>query len=106
MADPRWMSYAQAHAWEAEARRHGVSAVARSARGFMRAYERHGTADAMRRAPHPKHDHTWARERANFVARHMVQYSRHRTYRRWLALVMWAYRPGPPPSASPPSASP
>ena len=37
-----WMSYAAAHAYEAEASRHGVSAVARSPKGFMREYERAG----------------------------------------------------------------
>lgn len=93
MVEPRWLSYKQAHAWEAEAKAHDVSQVARSARGFMRAYEKHGTAAAMRRAPHPSHDHSWAQERANFVHRHMKQYVKHPTYRRWLALLMWAYRP-------------
>ena len=99
MSDPRWMTYDQAHRWEAEAARLGVSEVARSRRGFMRAYQRHGTAAAMRKAPHPTRDHSWAVERAHFVKRHMAQYRSHPTRRRWLALVMWAYRPSaePPP---------
>ena len=97
-SDPRWMSYAAAHAWEAEAARLGVSEVARSRRGFMRAYERHGTASATRRAAHHS-SHTWGTERTNFVKRHMAQYRKNPTYRRWLALVMWAYRPpGPVPT--------
>jgi len=87
------MSYAAAHAYEAEAEDLGVSEVARSSRGFMRAYEKHGTPAAMRRAPHPVRNHSWARERSNFVKRHMKQYDKDPTLPRWLALVMWAYKP-------------
>lgn len=98
MAEPRWMPYAQAHRWEAEAEMRGVSQVARSSRGFMRAYERHPTAAQLRRTPHPTRNHSWAHERANFVKRHMEQYRKNPTRRRWLALVMWAYMPpGPAP---------
>jgi hypothetical protein len=111
--DPRWMSYAAAHAWEAEAARLGVSEVARSRRGFMRAYERHGAATrhARMRRHHSGRNSgrnssrsptawTWGQERARFVARHMAQYRQHPTYRRWLALAMWAYKP---PGPRPPS---
>ena len=48
-----WMSYAAAHAYEAEASRHGVSTVARSSKGFMREYERAGSARAMASRPLP-----------------------------------------------------
>ena len=111
--DPRWMSYAAAHAWEAEAARLGVSEVARSRRGFLRAYERHGAATrhARMRCHHSNRNSsrsptawTWGQERARFVARHMAQYRQHPTYRRWLALVMWAYKPpGPRPRHPSPS---
>ena len=37
------ISYAAAHRWEPLAKAKGVSAVARSSRGFMRAYEAAGT---------------------------------------------------------------
>lgn len=91
-----WMSYAAAHAHEAEAARLGVSAVARAPGGFMREYERAGTARAMEMRPLPSGvtgGETWAQKRHGFVARHMKSYAAHPTYRRYLALLMWAYRP-------------
>ena len=94
-----WLSYAEAHAHEAEAAREGVSEVARGPGGFMRLYERHGQA-ALRALPHGSSS-TWGRRRDNFVKRHMAQYAAHPTRRRWLALLMWAYRPpGRPPPVS------
>lgn len=100
-----WMSYAAAHAYESEAGRHGVSVVARSARGFMREYERAGSARAMATRPLPqgvRGGETWGQKRNGFVARHMKSYNEHPTYRRYLALIMWAYKPPgrPPPRIS------
>lgn len=97
-----WMSYAAAHAYEAEAERHGVSAVARSSKGFMREYERAGSARAMASRPLPAGvtgGATWEQKRNGFVARHLPKYREHPTYRRYLALIMWAYMPpgGRPP---------
>jgi hypothetical protein len=95
---PRWLTYQHAHRYEQEAARLRVSIVARSARGFMRQYEKAGTAAAMRERPVRGTRQTWGQRRDNFVKRHMAQYRKHRTYRRWLALLMWAYRPpGPAP---------
>jgi hypothetical protein len=88
-----WLSYAQVRAHEAEAARLGVSEVARSPRGFVRAYEQHQTAARMKRAPHPTKALTWGEERDHFVARHLAQYRAHPTSRRRLALIMWAYLP-------------
>ena len=98
-----WMTYADAHKWEAEARDHDVSKVARGRNGFMREYARAGSAAAMRRRPLPAGvvgGATWGVKRDNFVARHLAQYVKHKPYRRWLAMVMWAYWPGPPPRAT------
>jgi hypothetical protein len=90
------ISYAAAHRWEALARAKGVSAVARSPRGFMRAYEKAGTWARL--------DPWWKARRNAFVARHMAQ-GKHeplwkrdkagklRPSRRCLALLCWAYRP-------------
>jgi len=90
------MSYAAAHAWERQAAERGVSEVARSARGFMRAYQRAGTFSRL--------DPWWQRRRDGFIARHMAQANRGerlwekvrgawRPTRRALALIMWAYMP-------------
>lgn len=94
------MSYGAAHKWETEAKLHNVSTVARAPKGFMREYEKAGSVDAMKRRPLPPGvtgGTTWEDKRNGFVARHMKQYKLNPTYRRWLALVMWAYMPGPPP---------
>lgn len=93
------LSYREAHRWEPEAKRRGVSTVARSSRGFMRMYERAGTWNNVPDA--------WRRRREAFIARHMAQArsagerlwekdstGKLRPSRRCLALLMWAYRPG------------
>jgi ribosomal protein S18 acetylase RimI-like enzyme len=92
------LSYAQAHAWEPLAAAKGVSAVARSARGFMRAYQAAGTFAKL--SPY------WQRRREGFIARHMAQVKQNGEplwkydaagvrvpSRRALALLMWAYMP-------------
>lgn len=85
------MSYAAAHKWEALARQKGVSEVARSSRGFMRAYQRAGSWKNLPEA--------WKRKRNAFVARHMAQGKKEQLWkggtpsRRALALIMWAYMP-------------
>jgi hypothetical protein len=85
------MSYAAAHKWEKLAASRGVSAVARSTRGFMRAYQKAGT---WARLPD-----AWKRKRDAFIARHMAQGKSERLWkdgkpsRRALALIMWAYMP-------------
>lgn len=92
------MSYAAAHRWEAMAKAQGVSAVARSPRGFMRAYERAGTWARL--------DPWWKNRRNAFVARHMAQVRQNneklwkqdksgnlRPSRRCLALLCWAFMP-------------
>jgi hypothetical protein len=93
-----WLPLREALAHEAEARRLGVSEVARSDRGFMRAYERaRGDPDVMAtmEVPGVRRVTTWDKRREEFIARHLAQYRRPggRTRRRWLALAMWAYKP-------------
>lgn len=87
------MSYAAAHRYEPMAKAKNVSAVARSGRGFMRAYERAGSWAAL--------DQWWKDRRDNFVSRHMAQvrqrgeklWKNGHPSRRALALLMWAYMP-------------
>ena len=90
-----WQSLATVKLYEAQAARLGVSAVARSPRGFLRAYKAAGgSARVMNVTPVPGYPRqTWGQRRANFIARHLAQYRRQPTERRWLALLMWAYRP-------------
>jgi hypothetical protein len=92
------MSYGAAHRWEALAKSKRVSAVARSPRGFMRAYEKAGTWARL--------DPWWKARRNAFVARHMAQVRQNgeklwkpsksgalQPSRRALALLMWGFMP-------------
>lgn len=93
------MSYKAAHAWEAEAKKRGVSKVARSQRGFMRAYQRAGSFAKLSDA--------WKKKRRGFIARHMAQagdedlWKNGKPSRRALALLMWAYMPPGRPKRNP-----
>jgi hypothetical protein len=99
MGEYRWMTYAQAAKYLPAAKAAKVSEVARSQRGFMGQYRLAKTSKAMRDRPVRNYAQSWGQRRRGFLRRHLSQYAQKKTYRRWLALVMWAYRPGPPPSA-------
>lgn len=58
-----------------------VSEVARSPRGFLTQYKKDNLSEA------------WLLKRENFIKRHLAQYKKNPTLRRWLALMMWAYKP-------------
>jgi hypothetical protein len=99
------MSYAAAHAWEPKAAERKVSVVARSSRGFMRAYQAAGTWTKL--------DPWWRQRREGFIARHMAQANRGerlwervrgkwRPTRRALALIQWAYMPSGRPRGTKP----
>ena len=88
-----WLSLAAVEAHVPEARRLGVSKVARSSRGFVAAYRRHRSPGAMRGAAVPGFGGTWGRRRENFIKRHLAQYRGSPTPRRRLALLMWAFEP-------------
>ena len=80
---------------ENEAKRLGVSKIARSERGFMRAYEAtRGNPILMSTllVPGIGRTQTWSKRRNEFISRHIKQYEKNPTYRRWLALAMWAYK--------------
>lgn len=89
-----WLTLRQIAAYEPEARRLGVSSVARGRGGFLPAYKRAGG------DPRKLSGYWWGR-RQDFVARHMAQAKARgeaflRTGEmspRHLALVMWAYSP-------------
>lgn len=70
--------------FEREAASRGVSEVARSPRGFLTAFKKAGGHKS-------KLSLEWRRKRIGFIKRHLAQYKKNRTARRWLALMMWAY---------------
>jgi hypothetical protein len=92
------MSYKEAAKYLPEAEDRGVSVVARGKDGFMGVYKREKTSRNMRTAMYSKKQ-SWENRRAGFISRHMAQYVKNPTRRRWLALIMWAYRP---PGKAPP----
>lgn len=70
---------------------HDVSRVARAPGGFLYAYMRAGASMLDETAPGGRI--TWRQKRTSFVRRHLAQYREHRTERRRLALIAWAYDP-------------
>lgn len=93
----RYLSLSTVMSWVPLMENLGVSEVARSSRGFVRAYR-----DAAGRALYLPDE--WRRRREAFIARHMAQviqndeplYDEHgRPTRRHLALVAWAFSPDP-----------
>ncbi len=96
-----WMSYAAAAKHIPEAKRLKVSTVARSSGGFMGNYKRAGSSSKMNKRPLGRNTvggKTWGQKREAFIKRHLAQYKKNKTERRWYALVMWAYKPGAKPS--------
>ena len=94
----KWLSLAETLAHEKEAKKRRVSEIARSNRGFLRAYEKaNGDPEVMSTWLVPGINRTtfWDKRRDEFVARHIAQYRKPggKTRRRWLALVMWGYKP-------------
>lgn len=84
MKEYKWLPLSTIKKYEPEMKRLRVSEVARSPRGFLSAYKRIGP--AIKRG-------IWTKRRDAFIRRHLVQYRQNKTYRRWLALVAWAYMP-------------
>jgi hypothetical protein len=78
-----WMSMREIDRYMEDIVRLKVSVVARSPRGFL-TYYKNNTA-------HPS-DY-WIRRRRNFIARHLPQYNTDRSYRHYLSLIAWAYKP-------------
>ncbi len=74
--------------YEDEAKKLGVSEVARSKRGFLTQYKQAKTYEKL--------PEEWKTKQQNFVARHLKQIENHKkqghnTHRHALALIMWAY---------------
>ena len=88
----RWLSYSSAAKHIPEAKKKGVSKVARGRSGFMGVYKRAGSSKNMDKKNYSA-TQTWGQRRSAFIKRHMAQYRKNPTRRRWLALAMWAYKP-------------
>ena len=90
----RFLRRATISRWLPVAKAKGVSRVARSPRGFLRAYAQAGWSGS-------RLSEKWRRRREAFIARHMAQVRKRREplwragkpTRRHLALIMWAYSP-------------
>ena len=90
----RWMSLRRVLAAERQAEALGVSVIARGPGGFVREYQRAGTAARMKSRPVSGYPgQTWGQRRDAFIRRHLPQYLASPTERRRLALGMWACCP-------------
>ena len=87
-----WLTYENAAEYLDEAAQLGVSEVARGPGGFMDVYRRERRPSRMRRTVHGRSGQTWGRRRRNFIKRHLAQYLKNPTRRRWLAMVMWGFK--------------
>lgn len=90
----RFLPLATIKRYEIQAKKQGVSEVARGPSGFLPAYKRAGSAAKL--------SNYWKTKREGFIARHMAQVedrneplwdTEGRPSRRHLALIMWAYSP-------------
>jgi len=99
MAKYRWLSLRTAKKYLSEAKKKGVSKVARSKSGFFGTYQRAKTASKMKKLKH-KSGQLWSVRRQNFLKRHLVQHKKKPTRRRCLAMIMWAYKPSNCPAAT------
>lgn len=82
----RYLTLKEIAKYEPDMERLGVSIVARAQRGFLTYYKKIGGNPS-------KASEFWRKKREGFIARHLVQYSHNPTYRRFLALIAWAYKP-------------
>lgn len=85
------MSLKEVEKWVPEARKRGISKVARSGRGFVAALRRAGSVGKL--------PEKWKSKRKAFIARHMAQTGNETLWEggkpsgRALALMMWAFKP-------------
>jgi hypothetical protein len=89
-----WMPVEEVEAMLPTIEAAGVSAVARSPRGFIAAYRRIRSPMRMMIAEVPDlPSQTWAQRRDAFIARALPVYNANPTHRRALSLIAWAYLP-------------
>jgi hypothetical protein len=91
-----WMTRTEIEKYIPEMERLDVSTVARSRRGFLYNYLKHGRSvknKLVGSRPESNAEQTWGERRHNFIKRHLAQYNENPTYRRYLALIAWAYIP-------------
>tara|TARA_B100000676_G_C17957909_1_gene775804 strand:- start:847 stop:1128 length:282 start_codon:yes stop_codon:yes gene_type:complete len=93
MKEYEWLNLKDVKIHEKQAREEKVSQKARSPQGFLPAFKKaHGDPEKM--------STQWHSKRHGFIARTLPQYQKKKTLRRWLALVMWAYKPGDRPQVT------
>lgn len=86
MREYNYLSLSTIKQYIPEAKKLGVSKIARSQSGFLTAYKRaKGNSNNL--------SERWRIKRHGFIKRHLAQYRVNPTYRRKLALIIWAYMP-------------
>ena len=74
-----------------EAEKAKVSAVARSERGFVKAYIEAQNPETLKQMTVPNKTHNWYEERERYLKRTNAAYLKNPTYRRWLSMAVWAF---------------
>ena len=88
-----WMPVEQVESMIPTLVENGVSEVARSPRGFIRAYGHFRTPMQMAIEFVPGERVTWAQKRELFIRRTLAAYKKNPSYRRALSLMAWAFMP-------------
>jgi len=86
MKEYPYMTLSEIKQYEPAMERLKVSEVARSPRGFLTYFKKIGGRS-------DRASDYWRQKRNGFIARHLAQYNLKPTYRRFLALAAWAYKP-------------
>ena len=89
----KWMTIEEVESIVPTLVANGVSEVARSPRGFIRAYAHYRTPEHMENALAYGERVSWAQKRELFIRRTLAAYKKNPSYRRALALMAWAYMP-------------
>jgi len=86
-----WMTRTDVKRFLPEIERNNVSEIARSERGFLTNFLKFGK--KMKNMKPEGETITWDVKRNNFIGRTLPAYNKNKTYRRFLSLIAWAYRP-------------
>jgi hypothetical protein len=89
----KWMTVEEVESIIPTLEQNGVSEVARSPRGFIRAYAHYQSPDRMENVLAPGERVSWAQKRELFIRRTLAAYKKNPSYRRALSLMAWAYMP-------------
>ena len=96
----KWVSFKKIQKHEPLIVAQEVSEVARGPDGFLSEYKKHKYAHIMKNKKVPDENITWKQKRDAFIDRTLPAYMKEPTLRRYLSLLVWAYKPTLTPNLS------